>query len=63
MSTGSAAGAGGRGAPADRVAYRLAPAVRVTEHEGEQWLNGDGAFWRIPTVFLPAAGRLGEWRT
>ena len=63
MSTGSAAGAGGRRAPADRVAYRLAPAVRVTEHEGEQWLTGDGAVWRIPTVFLPAAGLLGEWCT
>jgi oxazoline/thiazoline dehydrogenase len=63
VSTGSAASAQGRDSRPDRVAYRLATAVRVTEHEGEQWLIGDGKVWRIPTVFLPAAGLLGEWRT
>lgn len=63
MSTGSASGAQGPGSRPDRVAYRLAPAVRVTEHEGGQWLIGDGMAWRITTAFLPAAGRLAAWRT
>ncbi len=63
MSTGSAERAQGSGGRRDRVAYRLAPMVRVAGQEGEQWLVCDGRAWRIPTVFLPGAGLLGEWRT
>ncbi len=63
MGTGSAARGQGGGGRSDRVAYRLAPAVQVSEHEGERFLIGDGSAWRVPPAFLPAVGLLGEWRT
>ncbi len=61
MSTGPGAGAAGGRATADRVAYRWAEGVRVTEYEGERWVLGDSLAWRIPASFLRAAELLDAW--